>query len=412
MAAVTALLLLAGALFAPLALAPAPAFAQSTGPRAVASVNDELITARDLESRIGLALLASGLEDTPRNRDTLRGPVLEEMISDAVQIDRARQLDLSATPEELAAAVAEVARGQNLSPQAFQFRLEIGGVPMAAFERSLLAQILWGKVVRTEYRPRVAVADSEVEEALLRAVAVSEEEHLRVREIFLPVVNAGAEEQAERAILQLREAVLGGADFASVAREFSRSATAPFGGDLGWLAVGSLPEARRNALLSLGPGDVSEPLREAGGWTLLHVEDRQRNPEAVPIHFLRLAWDEETSDAEVRRDHARLDGCRAARSLAEALGPGGRELAGFRLSELGSEARQALDGLPPGTASEIQQGASGERVAYMLCPPDRDAPAWISAYNRIGNQKLDALLRNVERQLRRNAEIIYYDQAP
>ena len=130
------------------------------------------------------------------------------------------------------------------------------------------------------------------------------------------------------------------------------------------------------------------------------------------FHFLRLAWDEETSDAEVRRDHARLDGCRAARSLAETLGSGGRELAGFRLSELGSDAQQALDGLPPGTVSEIQQDASGVRVAYMLCPPDRDAPAWRSAYNRIGNQKLDALLRNVERRLRRNAEIVYYDRAP
>lgn len=74
----------------------------------------------------------------------------------------------------------------------------------------------------------------------------------------------------------VREELRSGAPFDSLAMLFSDDgATAPNGGDLGWLKFGDLPDFFRDVLREMNPGDISPVLRESAGFRIVHLLERE-----------------------------------------------------------------------------------------------------------------------------------------
>jgi peptidyl-prolyl cis-trans isomerase SurA len=69
--------------------------------------------------------------------------------------------------------------------------------------------------------------------------------------------------------------LLGGADFAEVAREASKDGTAQDGGDLGPLKQGELSEDIERQILKLAPGQLSAPFRTELGYHLVMLDTRE-----------------------------------------------------------------------------------------------------------------------------------------
>lgn len=79
-----------------------------------------------------------------------------------------------------------------------------------------------------------------------------------------------------RAILEgLRTRIENGESFAELAKRYSEDASAPQGGDLGWLNPGETVPAFEQAMNALQDGQVSEPVKSPFGWHLIQVEGRQ-----------------------------------------------------------------------------------------------------------------------------------------
>jgi len=66
-----------------------------------------------------------------------------------------------------------------------------------------------------------------------------------------------------------------GEDFATLADEYSDDPTAGTGGDLGWLKVADLPEFFQDVLAEMTPGQTSQVLREAAGFRIVKLVDRE-----------------------------------------------------------------------------------------------------------------------------------------
>ncbi|HET8703740.1 peptidylprolyl isomerase [Castellaniella sp.] len=79
-----------------------------------------------------------------------------------------------------------------------------------------------------------------------------------------------------RAILEgLRNRIEHGESFAELAKRYSEDASAPQGGDLGWLNPGETVPAFEQAMNALQDGQVSQPVKSPFGWHLIQVEGRQ-----------------------------------------------------------------------------------------------------------------------------------------
>jgi peptidyl-prolyl cis-trans isomerase SurA len=99
----------------------------------------------------------------------------------------------------------------------------------------------------------------------------------RVRHILVRTNEVVSEAEARRRLLDLRQrVVVGGVDFAELARLHSQDGTAARGGELGWVLPGdTVPEFER-AMDVLKPGDISQPVKTTFGWHLLQVMERRQ----------------------------------------------------------------------------------------------------------------------------------------
>ena len=87
-------------------------------------------------------------------------------------------------------------------------------------------------------------------------------------------IRVAAERIAENALERLRQ----GRPFAEVARQFSTDPEAKAaGGDMGVVALASLPASFRDALEPASPGEVVGPVQGPGGWYLLKATDVKKD---------------------------------------------------------------------------------------------------------------------------------------
>jgi len=95
------------------------------------------------------------------------------------------------------------------------------------------------------------------------------------------------EEAASELITQLE----GGADFAALAREHSTGPSGPNGGDLGWFGPGVMVDSFFNAVASLEPGQVSDPVQTQFGWHVIKLNET-RLTETPPLDEVRAEIEE------------------------------------------------------------------------------------------------------------------------
>lgn len=95
------------------------------------------------------------------------------------------------------------------------------------------------------------------------------------RHILIKVTKVMSDSQAQALLQRLRQRIESGEKFADLARLYSQDATAPQGGDLGWLSPGETVPAFEQAMNALQPGQVSQPVRSPFGWHLIEVEGRR-----------------------------------------------------------------------------------------------------------------------------------------
>jgi len=95
------------------------------------------------------------------------------------------------------------------------------------------------------------------------------------RHILIKITPAMTEERALERLRQLSHRLSMGENFEELARLYSEDASAPQGGDLGWLTPGETVPAFEQAMNALQPGQVSEPVLTQFGWHLIRVEERR-----------------------------------------------------------------------------------------------------------------------------------------
>jgi peptidyl-prolyl cis-trans isomerase C len=94
------------------------------------------------------------------------------------------------------------------------------------------------------------------------------EEEVHARHILVPT-----EDEAKKIIAELKK----GADFATLAKQYSKDPGASQGGDLGWFKKDEMVPAFADAAFAMQPGQVSDkPVKTEFGWHVIKVEEKRR----------------------------------------------------------------------------------------------------------------------------------------
>ncbi len=263
------------------ASAQSAARALRIGDYIVAVVNSELVTAIEVEQRLNRAreeARRGGARVPPA--DELRKQVVDTLIDERVLVTYARDSGQKVDDIELDRAVNSVASQNKLNLRQLRERLASEGVDFARFRNGLRDQIMVERVREREVQGRIRISDVDVDRFVdqQRGAAASEVE-LNLAQILVTVPEGAHEAQVAERRARIDQAVAklrGGADFASVAREFSEDGNRAKGGEIGLRPTSRLPDLFVESTRALKVGDISEaPLRSGAGFHLLKVLERR-----------------------------------------------------------------------------------------------------------------------------------------
>jgi peptidyl-prolyl cis-trans isomerase SurA len=110
-------------------------------------------------------------------------------------------------------------------------------------------------------------------------------EEYKARHIMIQVNELVTPRLAMDQIMDLKQQLDDGADFAELAREYSDdTSSANIGGDMGWFPPDALGERVGQTLAALQPGEISEPFQTQIGWHIMELVDTRqidRTEEAI-----------------------------------------------------------------------------------------------------------------------------------
>lgn len=407
------------------ALFGAPAVRAQDELKIAAIVNDDVITQLDVYMRLRLAMLSAKLQDTPDTRQRMLPTVVRALIEDRLKLQEAKAQGIGVSEPEVNTRIDNLARRNGVTRAEFEAMLESNGVLITALADEIRADIAWARLVQRDLRPKIRITDEEIDEAMARNLAARGKLEYRLSQIFL-AVDAPKDEPAVRQSAQrLLEQLQAGADFGSLAIQFSQDTNAQTGGDIGWLRADEVDPAVGRELAQAGDAQTAKgkligPVKGNSGIYLDRIEDvRQENEttvEAGSVHMAQLLWPlpPNAADKEIQSAQDQANTYAGKSMTCEELERSADDYASARYRDFGNV---PIDAMPPeikqialdtqvGSPTKGIKGPGGVAV-FVVC--DRgDSNGKISRVqiaDRLAQARLETLARGYLSDLRRAAYV-------
>jgi len=351
-------------------------------------VNDRAITRYELTQRVLFLQLL-------RQPGDLTQIAMDGLIDERLQVQAAKSVGLTLTPEQIAAGMETFAAQANLSAEDFIEAIGQGGVEPQTFRDLVEAGQTWRDLIRAKYGPQTRITEVEVDRAITAGLAPGGAVRVLLAEIVLPT-NGSVEGGDAMALAQrLQNEIRTETGFGNAARRYSVSDTALTNGRLDWQPIAALPAATGAKLRAMKVGTVSEPFNVPGAVVLYYL--REIGQEGGPAAATRtldyaqfLVPETGSTAAEIARLRGAVDTCDSLYELARGL-PADRLIrTTLAEAQVPADIGRALAGLDAGEVdASIVRG--GFRVFLMLCSrtPTTEVPA---AREVVRSQLLNARL--------------------
>ena len=243
----------------------------------LARVNDRLITNSEFQRRV---VAASHALQAPSDPAQVKRDVLEEMIKEKLLEERAKEMSVSASDEEIESAVERVKRQYNLATdQEFDAALASSNMTREDLKRQMRQTIILQKVIGRDVTSKLDISEDmlRLEYERQKDTLYRVPESARVSEIVIrfPTNDAPAREKAVARLEEARAKLEAGTPFADLAKEYSEGNARDRGGDLGTVSKGELLPALDAAVFDDPPKEYPAPALQPRSIHLFRVTDRK-----------------------------------------------------------------------------------------------------------------------------------------
>jgi len=271
-----------------------------------AIVNDGVVLRSEVEDQITMILSNIERQDTQMPPiGQLRQDVLERLILQRIQLQRAERYGIAISDEGLNAAINNVALNNNVTFEEFPEVLAAEGIDYFKYRTELKQQITLDELRQREVSSRISVSQSELDSYLILQKEEDQKAYdYDLSHILLPITSRSGEGEIDRKqkmINDLRSKIASGESFESVARNFSEGQQSSNGGRLGWMKGSDLPEIFLLAIRSGKIGELSQPFQSSSGFHLLKINGVKGNDpvieEQINVRHILIKTNEILDDA-------------------------------------------------------------------------------------------------------------------
>jgi len=260
--------------------------------RVVAVVNDEVITLSDLENE-GRELFRNISAKTPASSlqealNRAREDVLDALIENRIISQKAKENNISVSPEEVENAFQHMVSRSGQSEEVFLAKVKESGMTEPSYKEQLKYQVLQGKLVSTDIRAKTVITEEEIldyyDTHYTSQVSKGGLYLLQIGFIWRDPKNPDASPEtlrvnkleARKKAEEVLDLANDGEDFKELAKKYSELPSAADGGDLGIFQIDEMAEYMREGVIGLKPGEISEIIETPDGYQffkLLNNED-------------------------------------------------------------------------------------------------------------------------------------------
>lgn len=384
-------------------------------------INGQTVTNFEMEQRMLFLRVLRAPGD-------LEKEALKALTNDRLGAQAAKDLGIEVTAEDVKKGMEEFAARANLTADQFIEALGQEGVAPETFRDFVANGLLWRQVVRTKFASSVRISDAQIDRALAENAKTPQVQVL-LSELVIPAQGDDIAPVLDQA-RGIKDGAGSEAGFAAAARQYSAAPSAGRGGRLDWMPITNLPPAIVSQVLTLSPGEISDPIVVPEAVVLFQLNGlsdlESTMPAQVEVEYAQFALPANLDPATIRQQ---TDGCGDLYPLARDLPPEQLRVTKQMMGQVPQDIGLELAKLDPGESVLRPRGGFNELL--MLCQrtgiPEADPDAAKmpvtaedpaaegeaeqplidreAVRNQLGNQQLNALAEAHLEELRSEAII-------
>ncbi len=379
--------------------------------RIAAVVNDGLVLSSELDAQ--MAAVSKRLQEQKvalPSQSVLKQQVLDRLVLQEIEEQRAKRLGLSISDEQLNGALQEIASRNKIPFDQLPTALAAQGIDYKQYRESMRKELTLSELRQRDVIAHIIVTPHELEQFLERQDSAASNDQFNVSHILLSLPAAASPEQIAEITKKaddIAARAAKGEDFGQLAIANSNSQTALDGGQLGWRKGSQLPQFILDLVTKMKPGEVSDPIRTPSGFHIVKLNDRHSGEAQVIVNQIHvrhilLKPNELDDDATVREKLAKLRtrilngedfaGIASTTSQDPGSAPDGGDLGWTGPGTFVPEFDKAIADLKPNEISEPFKTRYGWHIVQMLGTRTYDSTADVrrqKAYAAIRESKAD-----------------------
>ncbi|MCD6046478.1 MAG: peptidylprolyl isomerase SurA [Gammaproteobacteria bacterium] len=402
-----------------------------------AVVNDQVITQSELNQMINAINDQQKASNTkPSSASNVCKDAMDQLIARDIQLQLAKNANITVSDEELKAALAQIASEHQLAPNQLESTLTQQGINYKQYLKQITDQLTIQKLQQRQLASTIVITPQEIDKLAKKLKAEKKDTtqvfyHFMGILIPLPAAPTPADlTKAKQTFDTIAADLNKNQDFSSISQEAVD--TAPQ--DLGWRSADQLPPGFLPIASKLTVGQVAQPVRTANGIFILKLIDKKTAPAPSSINtaitethveHILIKNDPLAPEATLKRRILSIrdaivkggeDFAKAAEENSQDPGsaPKGGDLGWAKPETLDSSFEGAMNKLKIGEISEPVKSQYGWHLIKVLGrrqANDADTAWKLKAQQILFQQKMDSAVKQMISQLRAQAYIKIFDQA-
>lgn len=400
-----------------------PAAPQPLSESVAAVVNDDIISSYDLMQRMRLLMATSGMQPTQENLPQIEQEALRSLIDERLQmqelkrVEKQQKITIISTDKEVEEQIGEIAQSNRVSADQLKQQLVAQGIGLETWRAQLRAESSWQSWIQGRYGSRLRIGEDQIKAYQRRLADAAAKPQYQISEVFLDAARVGGMEVAVNGATQLITQMQQGAPFAAVARQFSGSATAANGGEVGWVSQGEMPPEVDAALEQLRPGQLSRPIQVRDGVYIIYLRDKRAGSKTAIVDLKQVAAPLAADATQAQLDAAtktltdlkpKITSCQTLEATAGKIdGLVAGDLGEAEITDLAPAFQEAANKLEVGQVSDPIRTDAGLHL-IAVCGKRQggaNAPTHDQIENRLRGQQLALIAKRYLRDLRNQATI-------
>lgn len=243
----------------------------------VAVVNGDIISSQDIQNRINAFLMTTGIPMNDQTRNMINQRVIHAAVDEKIKLQAAEKNNIEVSDKDIDASIRTFEKNNKIPAGGLKNILKEAKVSMNSFRTQMKSDIAWLRLVRSKMRGEGTLTQKEIEKALADAKKDLSTPKYQVSEIFIKKEKA---KDIQSLVNNLRQ----DNRFELYAMQFSDSASASNGGNLGWINEGKLPAPLEKAVKKLKPGQITDAVLLNDGYYILKLNQRFDPKKDKPVY--------------------------------------------------------------------------------------------------------------------------------